>query len=404
MPISDDNPDYRATVRRMVLEDAGFVQLTLKGRIRARAAEHIDPAYADLRQITVRPVAIRGRRQLQFSYLDAKQDITRNYAGDEAAAALDAALAVPFANVHVRTAARDLRVQLTKKGKAILHEDASAPAAAPDLSHDREKALPIPDTAPDAYLQAVGIMNSRGEVRPSMRDKFRQVNEFLKLFAHTGVLDDYATRETPVRIVDFGCGSAYLTLAAYHYLNDLRGIPAALDGVDTNADLIAKNAQAAADLGYSGACFYAQPIRDYVPDVPPDVVLALHACDTATDDALYQGIRHGAGLILAAPCCHHHLHAQMTASPDPMQPVLRHGILKKRMGDLLTDSFRALLLRMHGYKTDVVEFISGEHTDRNLMIRAVRRAGIPTADFEREYASLKAFWNVTPYLETLLNG
>ncbi len=400
--MSHDPEDYRATVRRMVLDESAFVQLTLKGKIRTRAAASIDPAYADLRQITVRPVEIKGRRHLQFSYLDTKQDTTRNFTAQEAVAALDAALAVPFANLHIRTTGADLRVQLTKKGKAILHYGDAPASAAPDLSHDHQKALPIPDSGPDAYLQAVGIMNNHGEVKPSMRDKFRQVNEFLKLFEHTDVLDDFANREHPVQIVDFGCGSAYLTLAAYHYLNDLRGISAVLDGVDTNVDLIAKNEQAAADLGYDGACFYAGPITDYQPGTPPDIVMALHACDTATDDALLQGIVHGAKVILAAPCCHHHLHAQMATDTDPMQPVLRHGILKKRMGDLLTDSFRALILRMNGYKTDVVEFIASEHTDRNLMIRAVKRDNIPTAEFEHEYAALKAFWGVIPYLETAL--
>lgn len=405
MPDTFDT-NYRAALHRATLDAyAGgtLVNLTLKGKLRG-------PAETDLRQITVRPVVIKGRQHLQFSYLDAKQDTTRNFTGDEAAAMLREALAIPFSSLRLLTTDAETRVQVTKKGKAIVHRGRAPANATPELSHDREKALPIPDTQPDPYLQATGIMNREGAVRPSMRDKFRQVNAFLQLLDHTHTLDGFAERARaggpPVHLVDFGCGSAYLTLAAYHYLNDLRGIPATLDGVDTNADLIERSSRAAADLTYGGACFYAQPILDYVPQAAPDIVMALHACDTATDDALYQGIRHGAQVILAAPCCHHHLHAQLDDAESPthalMRPVMRHGIMKKRMADLLTDSFRALILRLSGYKTDVVEFIASEHTDRNLMIRAVKREAMPEAGFAREYADLKAAWGVTPYLETLL--
>jgi hypothetical protein len=135
--------------------------------------------------------------------------------------------------------------------------------------------------------------------------------------------------------------------------------------------------------------------------MPPDIMIALHACNTATDDALAQGILNGARLIMCAPCCHHELHEQLHAV-DPFGPVFQHGILRQRLGDLLTDTFRALILRIYGYKTDVVEFVSPEHTDRNLLIRAVHRAGIPTAQAIREYQELKSFWQVTPYLERLI--
>ncbi|MCZ7546827.1 MAG: SAM-dependent methyltransferase [Anaerolineae bacterium] len=171
-----------------------------------------------------------------------------------------------------------------------------------------------------------------------MRDKFRQVNEFLKLLEHTGALEGIA--HTPVRLVDCGCGSAYLTLAAYHYLNDVRGMPATLDGVDVDAQLIAKSRAQVQAMGLDArVCFYRSAIIDYEPDAPPDIVLALHACDTATDEALAQGIKWGARLILAVPCCHHHLHRQLERAP-PFAPVLREGILKKRLADILTDTFR----------------------------------------------------------------
>jgi hypothetical protein len=177
----------------------------------------------------------------------------------------------------------------------------------------------------------------------------------------------------------------------------------ALAGVDVNGKLMDKDNAFSRELGLSEdqACFYTSAIADYVPQVPPDIVIALHACDTATDDALALAVRQGTGLIVSVPCCHHYLNKQLQAV-DPFRPVLRHGILKQRMADILTDTFRALILRIMGYKTDVIEFISSEHTDRNLMIRAVRRTNPGEAEFVREYLDLKAFWGVTPYLETLL--
>lgn len=384
--------EYQTIVRAMVLDEATFVQLTLKGKIRLG----VNSVW---RQVTVRPVELKGEHHLQFSYLDAKQDTTKNFTGDEAIDRLNEVLAIPYSAIRVLTTVQDLQIQLTKKGKAILHYAKPPSDVQVDLEHNFIKDLPIPEHRPDAYLQAVGIMNSQGEVRPRMRDKFKQINEFLKLLEHTNALDDIPTR--PVQIVDFGCGSAYLTLATYHYLNTIRGVSARLDGVDTNSTLIQQAQQISLDLNYTDTCFYDQPIGDYQPDTPPDIVMALHACDTATDDALAQGIRHNAHLILSAPCCHYQLHTQL-GTVDPLRPILRHGILKKRMGDILTDSFRALILRICGYKTDVIEFISSEHTDRNLMIRAVRRDGMEITPFIAEYNALKAFWNVTPHLETLL--
>ncbi|MBZ0276529.1 MAG: SAM-dependent methyltransferase, partial [Anaerolineae bacterium] len=285
-----------------------------------------------------------------------------------------------------------------KKGKAIIHRSKTA-TAAPDFAHDSSKALPLPAGQPDPFLEAVGIMNSDGSVKAAMQGKFAQINEFLKLLDHTGGLDDFD--HTPLHILDCGCGSSYLTFAAYHYINDVRGIPARMTGIDSNAGLIEKSSAYTLELDTPEVCFYPTAIADYVPETPPDIVLALHACDTATDDALFQGISSGAGLILSVPCCHHHLHHQIE-TVEPFRPVLRHGILKKRMADILTDSFRALILRIMGYKTDVVEFVSSEHTDRNLMIRAVKRTAPGDPAFVAEYRALKDFWGVTPYLETLL--
>jgi SAM-dependent methyltransferase len=234
-----------------------------------------------------------------------------------------------------------------------------------------------------------------------MQGKFAQINEILKLVDATGELERFG--KTPIDVLDCGCGSSYLTFAAYHYLNHIRGIPARLAGVDINAGLIEKCAAQAAELRFGDICFTHSPIVDYQPDQPPDLVIALHACDTATDEAIAQAIRWNAQMLVCAPCCHHDLNEQIIAdAAEVFRPVLRHGILKQRMADILTDAFRALALRIVGYRTDVIEFVASEHTAKNLMIRAVRTAEPGDWQFVGEYNQLKQFWNVTPYIEKLL--
>jgi len=391
-------------IRRAALDEQTLVGVTLKARL--------DPA-VPYRQIAIRPVQIRGEQRLQFSYFTEKQDITKNYKGAEAAQKLDEALALPYGSIAFQGTRGGWQAQVTKKGKVIMHRTPEAqsdtpPPIAAALAHDHEKALPLPVNQPDALLMQIGIMDDEGHIRPAMHAKFAQINEFLKLLEHTGVLADLP-KDRAVELLDCGCGSAWLSFAAYHYLNDILGVPARLTGIDINGKLIEKDMQSATTLDYAGACFAQSAIIDYAPQTPPDILLALHACDTATDEALVQGLRAQSRLILCAPCCHHNLREQLDAAdtPQPFAPVVRHGIIKQRMSELLTDSFRALILRIMGYKTDIVEFVSPEHTDKNLMIRAVRRDTPNPRDSEAalaEYEALKAFWQVTPYLETLLGA
>ncbi len=383
--------DYKDQVKQGVLDEDTFLRLTLAGPVRGRPSPW--------RKVVVRPVLLRNRRHLQFSYFDARQDTTKNYEGAEASERLDEILAIPFGSVHLQATTGDLRVQRTKGGKVLLHREKPSLGTGPELAHNVRKDLPLPAGKPDLFLQRIGIMNQQGVVSPPMQGKFSQINEFLKLLEHTGGLERPGDR--PLEILDCGCGSSYLSLATYHYLNNIRGIPARLTGVDVNERLIEKSMEHGRVLGFDGICFRASAIGDFVPEEPPDIVIALHACNTATDDALAQGILNGTRLIMCAPCCHHELHEHLHAV-EPFGPVFQHGILRQRLGDLLTDTFRALILRICGYKTDVVEFVSPEHTDRNLMIRAVHRAGIPTGQAIREYQELKSFWQVTPYLERLL--
>jgi hypothetical protein len=196
-----------------------------------------------------------------------------------------------------------------------------------------------------------------------------------------------------VRVLDCGSGASYLTLAAHHYLNVVRGVPAELVGVDVNDDLVRKSAAKADALSATGLTFTHGRIGE--ADVPADVVVALHACDTATDDALMQGVRSGARLMLAAPCCHRHLNRQMPTG-GPLAAVLRHGILRERQADLVTDALRAAALSAVGYRAEVVEFVGLEHTARNLLLRAVR---VADRGDDAEFHALRQFWGVEPYLD-----
>jgi hypothetical protein len=386
---------YHPRIKKAILDENSFISASFSGR------HNGDSAWV---RVTLRPVLIKNQRHLQFSYFDQRKDISKNYTGDEAAEKVDELLAMGFSNIHVHTTQGDFQVQITKKGKTILHEHKANSHAAPDLTHDRRKQLPLPADQPDAYLQAVGIMTADGRIKADMQHKFHQINEFLKLMSHTDEFQRLTTAEKPLYVVDCGCGNAYLTFAVYHYLNHVLGVPARLTGIDVNESLLASHAEGVAQLGWDKLEFVPSTIIDFQPDTQPDIVLALHACDTATDEALAQAIVWESRLIFSAPCCHHHLQAQLErqSAPAPFEPVLHHNILKERLGDILTDSLRALILRIMGYKTDIGEFVSTEHTAKNLLIRASRTAPVGERRFIEEYRALKSFWNVTPYLETLL--
>jgi SAM-dependent methyltransferase len=234
-----------------------------------------------------------------------------------------------------------------------------------------------------------------------MRAKFSQINEFLRQLRHTLETAELLGLDRPLEILDCGCGSSHLTLAAHHYLNEILGVPARLIGVDVNQEVIRKSAAKAGKLG-AAINFQVNPIA--AAEAKPDVVLALHACDTATDDAIARAVLSGAKVLLCVPCCHHHLNTQLKANgpAEVLRPLLRHGLLLQRSADLLTDALRALLLRIQGYKTDVVEFVGSEHTARNLMIRAVKGEAPNDPRFVREYRELKSFLGVEPYLEAMI--
>ena len=388
-------------MRGLILDDSVLVRAVASGRQRGQV-----PTW---KRAEFRYVDLKAGRHLQITTYDTTQAHTANHAvGVEARDAVDDLLDQPFGNWHVETTTHQHQVRVTKKLEALLHTTDRAQEVEADHGHDQPKTRLLPED--DPVLVALGISTAEGRIKPTRQAKYRQVEEFLRLLdatlteaLATGNLRK-PTAEEPLRIVDLGCGNAYLTFAAERYLAHVRGLPVALTGVDVKEQSREHNSAVAASLGIS-ADFVVGTIAGVELDRAPEVVLALHACDTATDDALARAIEWRASLILAAPCCHHDIAAQLRRSPTPAPYSLltRHGILRERFADTLTDGLRASILRLQGYRVDVVEFVESEHTPRNTLVRAVRTGSpVKGGSARKEYDDLVTSWSVTPRLAQLI--
>jgi SAM-dependent methyltransferase len=372
-----------AQIRAALLDRAGLRRAIAAGHRRGAAPSWV--------RAELRPVALKRGEQLQVVTSDGVRPVTRNLPwGGEAEATVDALLAEPFGNWHVETDEAVWQLRVTKRGEAQLHR--STPSPVPAASGD---------VAATAHDRAAEHLLDPGDplfdIIGGTAAKRRQVDAFLR------ALD--STVDSPVpRIVDLGCGNAYLTFAAYRYFAS-RGEDVQIVGVDVREDQRERNTELAAQLGCADRVrFVAGAIRDVDIDPAPDAVFALHACDTATDEALARAVRWEAKVILAAPCCHHDIAAQLRRGPavDPYQMITRQPILRERFADVLTDALRAALLRLHGYRVDVVEFVDSRHTARNVLLRARRTGAPPTPEQRAEYAALVDAWGITPALATQL--
>ncbi|GAA4079623.1 SAM-dependent methyltransferase [Nocardioides kongjuensis] len=386
-----------ARVRADLLADERLVRAVASGRRKA--------AVPPWRRVELRWVDLKAGRHLQVVRYDATQAHTANHLRGEAAEqAVDALLAEPFGNWTVETAQQQLSLRVTKKGAALVHTAQRSGEVPAERGHDRAKERLLPGD--DPVFAALGLADAQGRIKPSRMAKYRQVEDFLRILDRS-VTEAIAksrlrrpTPDEPLRVVDLGCGNGYLTFAAQRYLSERRGLPVRVTGVDVKEQSRDHNASVARELGID-ATFVAGTIGEAQLEQAPDVVLALHACDTATDDALARAVEWGAPLVLAAPCCHHDIAAQLrrTEPPAPYAALVRDGILRERFADTLTDTLRALLLRRAGYRVDVMEFVDSQHTPRNTLLRAVR--GGAAAD-DGEYDALVAAWGVRPRLGELL--
>ncbi len=360
-----------------------------------------------LRRVTVRPVTLRKRRVYQFEYQYAQKVQHKNLNPSEAGALIRTLLAETFRQGHFQATTGDFHVSVGRAGKAAVHTPnpsalAGGKAAATE-AHDRQKNYLLAEGAPIDFLVRLGVMTGEGRVVAARRDKFKQINRFLEM------VDDVAgglPKDGPLHVIDFGCGKAYLTFALYYYFTALKQRQVRLVGLDLKPDVVAFCAQVAQDLDYTGLTFALGDIQGYQAegeDPAVDMVVTLHACDTATDDALVKAIGWNARVILSVPCCQHELFGQLAG--DVMRPLLKHGILKERLTALVTDSIRASLLESAGYSVQILEFIALEHTAKNLLLRAVRRVGPATPKPpSAEYAAFRDFWHVRPHMEAALDA
>ena len=354
----------------------------------------------DLLRVIARRLTVRGEPCLSFVYRYKTRDITKNVEVAEAIAAIAQVLGNAFENAHLLTTSQDIQLAVSRKGKYSLRAG-RAEASKPAEEHDREKQRFLDLDRP--FLAALGITDDAHRLIPAMSRKWRQINKFIEVLDHafesSGLKD---ARE--IRVVDFGSGKGYLTFAVHDYLTNTRGIDARVTGVELREDLVRTCNMAVAQSGIRGLAFEHGDIRSHAAR-PVDIMIALHACDTATDYAIHAGIRSGASIVMSAPCCHKEIRPQMQ-SPPLLRPLLHHGIHLGQEAEMVTDGLRALLLESQGYEAKIFEFVSLEHTSKNKMILAVKRAHASDRDvIDAQIREIKSFYGIREQtLESLLRA
>ncbi|WP_409344135.1 class I SAM-dependent methyltransferase [Paenibacillus sp. MBLB4367] len=378
------------TLLKQLIGEQSLLQATLSNPRRKDAEQ---PS-----KVKAKPVLLKGQLRVQFAYTVGPQERHENVEPGEAAGKLTELLRTGFKQALVQAKEADYQILVNRQEKAqILKKQATKKEVS--LTHNRQKRYVLEEGKPVPFLVELGVMNGEGKVLAAKYDKFRQINRFLEM------VDDVAPHLAEGRklhIIDFGCGKSYLTFALYHYLTQVRGLDIDVTGLDLKADVIAHCESLARRLGYDGLRFLVGDISRYTDRSHVDMVVTLHACDTATDAALEKAVRWGADVILSVPCCQHELFGQIES--QALAPLLTHGILKERFAALATDAARARLLELVGYRTQMLEFIDLEHTPKNLLIRAVKQAQ-PAAALRKlavEYREYAKFLHISPYLERAL--
>lgn len=393
MPAS---PQIREFLSRLqeALQGDSFVRLSLG---------HYKGAEKDLKNLAVRKVSIKNRPQASFTWRYKTRDIVKNETLESACDTVGKALTGGgFYTALLVTTSAEISFENIKDRKHSLKKKKAETGSAP-IGHNREKSRPVAEDRP--YLRRLGISGNDGKVFKNAQDKYRQINKYIEIL---GGLVEKLPRRDGLKIADMGAGKGYLTFALYDYLAQGAGAPPRVTGVEYRQDLVSLCNGIAAECGYEGLHFEQGTIAGY-DAAGTDILIALHACDTATDDAIAKGIGVAAALIVVAPCCHKQVRRQVEAGrPDStIGFLMRHGIFTERQCEMLTDALRALILEYHGYAVKVFEFISDAHTPKNVLIVATRRAGGQTAakkaSILAEITAAKAFFGMDyHYLERMM--
>lgn len=346
-------------LRNMLKQCTGtdFVHMIISNPRKADAARKID----------VRPFEERGKRMFQFAEYRNNQVFHRNLEKDQAVEYTQDLLMTSYRQMELNTCDKKYFVLVSKKGKVTIKSKAQTRQMKIELTHNRKKQYILPENEIIPFLVELGVQTPEGKIKDKKFKKFRQINRFLEFVQD--ILPELPN-DRPVTIVDFGCGKSYLTFALYYFLKIQNGYPVRMIGLDLKADVIRHCNELAERFGYPELTFLQGDIGSYDGVDQVDLVVTLHACDTATDFALEKAVRWGARVILSVPCCQHEVNGQI--KNELLQPILKYGIVKERVSALVTDAIRANLLEQCGYAVQILEFIDLEHTPKNLLIRAVR--------------------------------
>jgi SAM-dependent methyltransferase len=362
-----------------------------------------------LQRITVRPVLLQNAPVLSFVYRHQTNDITKNHSYDEGIVAIKLLLSNDFKSAYLSAESVETQLEISKKGKINItsHKVKEASGKATEtnsspLQHDREKKRFVDINRP--FLRSLGVTDKQHHLIPAMSRKWKQINKFIEVFSQALAVSPQADGK-PVKVVDFGSGKGYLTFAIHDYLRHSLHNNAQVIGVELRQGLADLCNETAATLDHQGLSFVCGDVKTHAPK-QTDVMIALHACDIATDYAIHYGIRANASIIMCSPCCHKQIRPQMH-SPELFKPMLQYGVHMGLQAEMVTDSLRALFLEAHGYTTKVFEFISLEHTNKNKMILAVKKnqhKGKENIEILKQIAEIKAFYGIKEHcLETLLN-
>ena len=342
------------------LRNETFVKLTLS---------NYKGADATLQKLLIRRIRTKKGDRLDLTYRHNTRDIAKNYALDEAVYLISGLIGREFRNATLFTTTSDVQIAVLKTGEAKFSETKPSFTDRPESSHDRAKNSFVDPHS--RYLQELGITSGSGEVLGKQRDKWIQINKFIEVV--TGLIDNSSLKnETSISVVDMGSGKGYLTFAMYDYLSNSRRVEVSITGVEARQDLVDLCNDVAHRCGFAGLRFVRNTIEGFAMPAAADITIALHACDTATDDAIFKGITARSEIIITAPCCHKEIRRQIKP-PDSLAGVLKHGTLLESTAETITDGLRALILEREGYAARVFEFVAPEHTPKNNMIVGTRR-------------------------------